>query len=493
VPHKSAPPSTVLVLHAHLPWVIDTEEERWLHEAMLDCYLPLLDVLEGLKGGSRPRLTLSVTPVLAAMWRHPRARQRTRAHLQAAAKLPKGPSHRAARAWHRRAAEAALESFERGDLVDRLATLWREGRVELITSGVTHGFLPLLMTVPQAAAAQIALGVRGHQRWFGRAPAGFWLPECAYAPGLELPLAQAGVRYTFVDSHAVEATVEGTAAGVYLPSGVAAFARDPTASEQVWSAEQGYPADPAYADFHHRLDGQRLYRVTGAPHKEPWEPQAALARAGEHAAHFLSQRRAGAALQVAPYDAELFGHWWLEGPAFLKGVLEGGADVLTTAPEVLRERPTLELRQLPFSSWGRGGDAQVWLGEHNAWMWPHLHRAALELAARCREKGAGAALQALLLAQASDWPFLIDAGTSAGFAQEQFERHLLDFRALLGGERRKTHIPFPWADASVYMPAGGGKAQPAKGSRTARAGASAPRAQRVGEDRRRARARRGRA
>lgn len=459
------PPTVVLVLHSHLPWVVDTSQEKWLHEAVLDCYLPLLDVLERAPKG---RLTLSVTPVLAAMLEHSAARERTKAFIASAAAAATG--------WHRENAQRALKSLKRGSIVGRLAELQQDGRVELIGSGVTHGFLPLLMTVPEAARAQVELGVEAHRRAFGAAPAGFWLPECGYAPGLDRLLADAGIRYTFVDSHALDDSVHGTAAPVFTPSGVAAFARDVGASEQVWSSKVGYPGDPVYADFHHRVNGQRVLRVTGEGPKQPWEPEAAFARATEHARHFLSSRQHGEALQVAPYDAELFGHWWLEGPAFLEEVLRGG-EQLSTCSQVLKGQPTLETMELPFSSWGRAGTAEVWLGPENGWVWPHLHRAAEQMVGL----DDGDALNALLLAQASDWPFLIDAKTSAGFAQEQFERHLLAFQALARGERVSTAKPFPWASASVYGEKRGGQAQPAKGSVAARAGAAAPDAGRVGK------------
>ncbi len=435
-----ATPRTVLVLHAHLPWVIGTENERWLHEAVLDCYLPLLDVLERSPKG---RVTLSVTPVLVAMLEDADARKRTEAFIIEGCKrrLPLNPAHE----WHRGAANRALRGLRSGTIVERLGALAASRSIELITSAVTHGFLPLLATVPQAAAAQVELGVEAHRRAFGVDPLGFWLPECGYAPGLDALLAKNGLRYTFVDSHALEGAAYGTAAPVFLPAGVAAFARDVDASEQVWSSFVGYPADPVYADFHHRVEGQRVLRITGSEQKEPWEPGVALERAREHARHFLEERGKGAALQVAPYDAELFGHWWLEGPAFLEEVLAKG-EALSTPSEVLRESPTLEARELPFSTWGRAGTAEVWLGPRNQWMWPHLHRAAEELT----KQGDARALNALLLAQASDWPFLIDAKTSAGFAQEQFERHLMRFRALAREETAEGPTPFPWASPAVY-------------------------------------------
>jgi 1,4-alpha-glucan branching enzyme len=466
--------ATLLILHAHLPWVVGTREERWLHEAILDCYLPLLEVLEKLPDGAQ-RVTVSLSPVLCAMWRDGGARKRTAAWLAEQRARSSG--------WHHAAATRALTAFKRGTLIERFKALQQRGAIELITTGVTHGFLPLLMTVPEAARAQVLLGVESHTRTFGAAPRGFWLPECGYAPGLDALLAEAGVRYTFLDAHAADRPL------VFLPSGVAAFTRDPLASEQVWSAEVGYPADPLYADFHHRVDGQRVLRVTGAEEKEPWEPRAAFDRAREHARHFLSQRQG---LTVAPYDAELFGHWWLEGPVFLDEVLRSPA--LTTPSEVLKASPTLEVVDPPFSSWGRGGNASVWLGPQNAWVWPHLHRAAEVMVARAGARSSALAMQQLLLAQASDWPFLLDAKTSAGFAQDQLVERLLAFRALVDGKKvARAPNPFPWARPSVYRRSSGGKAEPQKGRGAARSGAAAPSTPGVEPRRRGARSRRRRA
>jgi 1,4-alpha-glucan branching enzyme len=465
---------TVLVLHAHLPWVIGTREERWLHEAILDCYLPLLEVLEKLPDRAQ-RVTISLSPVLCAMWRDRGARTRTLAYLAQQRARSSG--------WHRAAATGALAALKQGTLLERFGALNRRGAVELITTGVTHGFLPLLMTVPQAARAQVLLGVESHTRTFGVAPRGFWLPECGYAPGLDAVLAEAGVRYTFLDAHAVDRPV------VFLPSGVAGFARDPLASEQVWSAEVGYPADPLYADFHHRVGGQRVLRVTGSEPKEPWVPRSAFARARDHARHFLSQRKG---LTVAPYDAELFGHWWLEGPVFLDEVLR--SKQLTTPSEVLKASPTLEVAEASFSSWGRGGNASVWLGPQNAWVWPHLHRAAELMVQRAGRRSSARAMQQLLLAQASDWPFLLDAKTSAGFAQDQLVERLLAFRALIAGKPvARAPNPFPGARPSVYRRSSGGKAEPQEGRGAARSGAASRPAPGVGQGRGGARARRRRA
>lgn len=433
----------LLVLHAHLPWGQLAEEDdaaaRWLLEASVDCYQPLLQMLEGLEAEGVPfRVTVSVSPPLAAMWGSPLFAPRLAAWVEAEkqAWLETSAEYADAVAFHL----ARLEQPRR----DLLAGFGALKCVELICATATHGFLPLLSTVPAAARAQVEVAVAAHRQAFGATPAGMWLAECGYCPGAEQWLADAGLRYFFVDTHAVAAAKRGPHAAVATSSGVIAFARDPGASQQVWSRTSGYPGDPAYLDFHHRVNGRRVLKVPGV---SPWDPLAARARAQEHGRHFVQQREQteGAEVIVAPYDAELFGHWWFEGPDFLEAVLREAARspalrLATGADHLAVDRPRERL-ELPMSSWGRGGHCAVWLDPSNAWIWPHLHRAAermVTLAGRppadpLFERALAQAARELLLAQASDWPFLLEAKTNAGYAARRVEDHLLAFRFLATG------------------------------------------------------------
>ncbi len=429
----------LVALHAHLPWGhLEDEHDaaaRWVLEASVDCYQPLLQMLERLDAEAVPfRITLSVSPTLAAMWASPAFAPALARYVEGekSAWEQVGPPYAEAAAFH-----LARLNEPRRDLVAGFRALYQ---VERICSTATHGYLPLLATVPVAAKAQVELAARAHQQAWGAPPMGMWLAECGYTPGAEQWLAEAGPGYFFVDSHALKAAKLGTHAAVSSGHGVAAFARDPAASEQVWSKQTGYPGDKAYLDFHHRVNGRRVLKVPG---DGPWSPEAAHARAREHARHFVAAReRTGGELIVAPYDAELFGHWWFEGPQFLEEVLRQAVQSktlrLATGSEHLNLHPPRERLQLPASSWGRGGYSAVWLDESNAWLWPHLHRAA-ERMSRLAARPSGDALadraltqaaRELLLAQASDWPFLIEAKTNAGYATQRVDDHLQAFRAL---------------------------------------------------------------
>lgn len=517
-----------LVLHAHLPFVRHPEhedflEEDWLFEAITETYIPLLQTLEGLgRDGLDFRLTMSLTPSLIEMLNDPLLRRRYTRHLSKLCELAEKEVERTAQLPDFHAtAQLYLERFTRartdyakhwhGDLVGAFARLQQTGRLEIITCAATHGFLPLLRVNPTAVRAQIAVAVRHYTETFGRAPRGIWLPECGFYPGLDEVLKEFGLRFFFLDSHGLERAATppkfGVHAPLFCPSGVAAFGRDSASSQQVWSAEQGYPGDAAYREFYRDIgfdleldylrpyihrDGIRIntgikyHRITDRTEtKEPYVRAAALAKVAEHAAHFVAARQQQAAalrkqlgrapVIVAPYDAELFGHWWFEGPEWLEAVLRGLATQtqvqLATPMDYLAAQPVQQLAMPAASSWGHKGHHEIWLNAATDWVYPHLHVAADRMTALARRfpaarglkrRALNQAARELLLAQSSDWAFIMSRGTFTNYAAQRTRNHLLAFNelhdALLLGEVGAARLAeleqrdnlFPTLDYHVY-------------------------------------------
>ena len=504
-----------LVLHAHLPFVRHPEhdeflEEDWLYEAVTEVYLPLLGALTRLRdAGARPRLAMSLSPTLCEMLSDPLLRFRYARHLDNLRALARKEVERtareapqfnaAARQFDERLSDAARlwDGVYSRDLVRAFAELQDAGVVEINTCAATHGFLPLVSTV-EARRAQIQAAVANYRKHFGRRPRGIWLPECAYAEGVEALLAEVGLEYFFADAHAVlhgePRPRYGVHAPVRLPNGVAVFARDVETGEQVWSAHGGYPGDPFYREFyrdigwdapldyvlpHLHADGRRralglkYHRVTGRnvalSDKEPYDPRRAAERTAEHARHFVASRVEQVArlrdtfggnappLVVAPYDAELFGHWWYEGVDFLEQVFRQldarRAEVAPVAPgDYLDGAPQLQTLRLSQSSWGEGGYNKVWLSESNAWLYPPQHAAEARMTALADRFAPAASRRApadalavralkqaareLLLAQSSDWAFQIYQGTTAGYAASRFKTHVGRFNRLAASVER---------------------------------------------------------
>jgi len=389
------------------------------------------------------------------------------------------------------------------DLIAAFRALETAGRIEIISSAATHGYLPLLAR-DESIRLQLAVGVSEHRRIFGRSPKGCWLPECAYRPrgpwepwptaprtgvrrGIEEHLADAGFQFFFVDAHLAAAGrplgLSGDPAGdpiVHTPARpglpseplrspyrayrvahgpVAAYVRDPRASMQVWSRFEGYPGDEWYMEFHKMRwpGGLKLWRVTGAGvdlgDKQPYNPEAATRRAQDHAHHFAhlltgisgDQSQNRESVVVAPFDTELFGHWWFEGPTFLGHVyraLTGKRDAVqpVTGSRHLEAHPPRAAIRLPWGSWGANGDSSMWLSDQTAWTWERLWPleqsfwdvAPSALASPAARPVLAQAARELLLAQSSDWQFIISTGAAADYAEKRFREHCEDAERLIG-------------------------------------------------------------
>jgi len=520
----------VLALHSHLPYVLNhgrwPHGSDWLCEAALDTYLPLLETLQALRAGGIPGpVTIGFTPVLANQLASPAFADELEAFFaQRLAACDAAPASLAATGdqalqplvavWRRHfeRLRALFRAIDR-DIIGAFRALQDEGALEIIGSAATHAYLPLLAR-DESIRLQLAVGRAEHQRLFGTAPAGCWLPECAYRPrgrwaprageagprptvraGIEEHLADAGFRYCFTDAHMARA---GSALGGYadVPLGaerfdaerhnpasrtgasvlrtpyrgyrvasgsgaaaVAALVRDPRSSMQVWSRHHGYPGDEWYLEFHKIRwpGGLKFWRVSGPAvdlgAKRPYEPERALERAGGHAAHFVhllsslsaEQRQAAAdrGVIVAPFDTELFGHWWFEGMEFLGRLYRGlrevpGVRPVTAARHLDEHAPRATLR-LAAGSWGANGDDSMWLNDRTAWTWRRLW--ALEdafweavpsaLSVPAARPVLAQAARELLLAQASDWQFIISTGAVTDYAERRFTLHCDDLERLL--------------------------------------------------------------
>jgi 1,4-alpha-glucan branching enzyme len=505
----------VLFLHAHLPYVrhpshTDFLEEDWLYEAITETYLPLLKVAEGWQRDGVPaRLTLSVSPPLLEMLRDELLIMRYTRRLRMLLDLAESEVRRNANderfrftsEMYREHLAGALHRFETcysRDMISAFKAFQGAGILEIVTSAATHPFLPFLDFTH--ARAQIRLGIRAYEQHFGLRPSGMWIPECGFVPGIDRLLADEGVNYFLVDAHAIEfaqpAPVLNTFSPIICPSAVFAFPRDRESSAQVWSAEFGYPGDGRYREFYRDLgydsddasitpfrlpDGGRrsvgikYHRITGREiplaEKEPYHRGWALEAVDQHAAHFVHERAKQAnrlreqmggrpAVIVAPYDAELLGHWWFEGPEFLdlvirKSVYNQQAYRLSTPTDVIDSGLEFQVSMPAASSWGAFGYGDTWLNDRNDWVWPHIHHASGEMARLAKERPTTTGLERraldqlareLVLASSSDWPFIMTMGTMVAYAESRFRSHVNRFNRLLA-QIRSNEIDQDWLTA----------------------------------------------
>ncbi|GMT41719.1 MAG: glycoside hydrolase [bacterium] len=487
-----------LTLHAHLPFVRHPEfdeflEEDWLFEAITETYVPLIQVFDGLIRDSVDfRLTMSLTPTLISMLTDPFLQSRYIRHINRLVELSEKEIERTR--FNREFKDLALMYHWRFttvrdifmnryscNLMNAFKELQDRGNLEIITCGATHGFLPLMQTNPNAVRAQIQTGARLYEKHLGRPPRGIWLPECGFYPGVENILRDEGIRYFIVDTHAVlhaePRPKYGVFAPIFTPSGVAAFGRDTESGKQVWSAEEGYPGDHDYRDFYRdagfdldfeyikdyiqpnglrKMTGMKYYRITGkSRQKQPYNHYAAMEKAAAHAGNFMFNREKQAEhlsdflgdrppIIVSPYDAELFGHWWYEGPDWLnflfRKIHHDQSNIKTITPsEYLEKFPKNQKCTPSMSSWGYKGYCEVWLEGSNDWIYAHLTKAAdrmvnlsrrFALPSEQQRRALNQAARELLLAQSSDWAFIMKTGTMVEYAVKRTKDHIWRFNRL---------------------------------------------------------------
>lgn len=520
-----------LQLHAHLPYVRHPEfpdflEEDWLYEGITETYLPLLGNFEKfVEDGVDFRVTMTITPPLAGMLADPLLQSRYYAKLNGLIELAEKevwrtrgiPEFLPVAQMYERQLKACRTLWEKyhGNILTGFKNLQDAGKLEIITCCATHGFLPLTPSA-QAVRAQVRIACQDYERHFGRRPNGIWLAECAYTPGIDAELKKEGIRFFFLEAHGILYGTPrpryGVFAPVYCPSGVAAFGRDMETAHQVWSADTGYPGDPDYREFYRDLGydldydyvrpylhadgvrrniGLKYHRITGKvplSEKQPYNPEWARNKAASHAANFMFNREkqidylAGALdrepLVISMYDAELFGHWWFEGPQFLDFLFrkihyDQNVFKTITPTEYLAACPKNQVITPAASSWGDKGYYEVWLNGSNDWIYRHLHKAADRMVEIAREnphadgvrrRALNQAARELVLAQSSDWAFIMTTGTMVPYAEKRTREHLQNFLGLyeqikrngidegwLGDLEYRNNI-FPGIDYRAYLP-----------------------------------------
>jgi 1,4-alpha-glucan branching enzyme len=502
----------VLQLHSHLPWVLNHGDwphgSDWLSEATVETYLPLIEKMRWLQMDNVwAPITLGITPVLANQLSHPSfpaifekwvANKLLNYEAESAKFAERGEdglSHVCAWMAANMIKYRDLYREINGDVLGEFRKFAEAGRIEITGSAATHGFLPMLGR-DESIKLQLQLGRREHERIFKRAPTGCWLPECAYRPGgwwEPLPRAQnrgvrhgiehevraAGFKFVTLDAPLVTGRhnerTNYRAYRIKQENGeghVYAMARDPRTAAQVWSADGGYPGDGAYLEFHktHAEGGLKLWRVTGRKMdlggKHPYWPEVAQSTVESHARHFATllgaiareQHAYGTTVIMAPFDTELFGHWWFEGPEFLNKLyreLQHMPLRPATASQHLSDNPHAPSIPVEPGSWGAQADWSTWIGPKVSYMWRRLwplENAYWEVAARAiHDPMAHVALEqvtrTLLLAQSSDWPFIVTMGEAADYGDHRFHSHCSDLEGLL--EKMKAGFEHGFSDANA--------------------------------------------
>lgn len=493
-----------LVLHQHLPFIHHPEydvplEEQWFCEAVVSVYTQLLNMFWRLERDKVDfRVTLSLTPSLLSMMQTPLLKQRAARHIdECIALATRERDNSKGKPWYNAIeqtlhrfwiAKTVFDAYE-GDLTRGYRDFQDMGKIEVITCAATHMILPLFKHMPEAVRGEILTGAQQYERVFGRPPRGMWLPENAFTPGIDKFMAEAGIKWTLVNANGIlegdTRSFFGTDAPVISPNGVAFFGIDEETRASVWSREGGYPGHPNYKEWYRDLGyeadwdylpeyfhtanvrrntGIKYYRITkkgGAlGDKDYYNPMWAEGTVHEQAGQFAFYRGIKAnhvrgatnrkSMVVSAYDAELFGHWWEEGPLWIESVLRkllyDQQEVRPVTPsEYLGENPKQQKMMPGASSWGKKDYFQTWVDgrsyQPNCWVYRHMFRLGqqmTDLATKHRNtehplliRALNQAVRELFLAISSDWGFLIETGQAVRYSELRITVHAARARELM--------------------------------------------------------------
>lgn len=481
-----APGKVLFLLHAHLPFVRHPEyerffEENWLFEAISETYLPLVQTMHRLlEKGVPGTFNLSVSLPLIEMLSDDHLMGKFSRHLYKQLELAEkevktykdGPQAVLAQFYLNRQ-RSLIDTWEvrcQKNLLKEFSNLEKLKKLNLLTCVGTHPFLPAYQSDADSIRKQLSVTVKGFERAFGRKPKGVWLPECGFFPGLENYLKEFGLQYFFLETHGALLASPPPKYGVFTPlrtpNGLFCMGREQASSMEVWSRRTGYPGHPEYREFfrdiaHERsrdylgeyffagespIDtGFKYYRITGTERKEFYRPYNAMSLASNHARVFVANREGtfsdllpkmegNKATMLCPYDAELFGHWWFEGPLFLEALLERAyaSNILefASADDVMTQSADPNSHEPAFSSWGEGGFGSVWINSETDKYYPQSYRIR-KMIQNLEQRPQTALLKRyinqmereLMLFQASDWAFMIHNHSAEDYARRRLDEH----------------------------------------------------------------------
>ena len=487
--------------HGHWP-----HGDVWLFEAAIGVYIPLLQMLENLDNDSVPaQFSLGLTPVLLLQLSHPDFKSGFETYINTRIDEVKGYREKygdRVEFWLQRftAIKAFFLKIDRDIPRGFFKYVKEDGsdRISLLASTATHGFTPLLSST-QSFEQQLEEGLKVYDKLLGFRPKGLWLPECAFLPettrsspidgsspwrkGVDRILAENGISHFFIEASALQNNrSEGRVSGDHFEkvswdeankyedewrdvckpyrvstigqkADIHCFARHPELCSQVWAADGGYPGDGRYLEFHKKEGEIRFWKVTSRQvdlgQKEFYSPEEARAALRYQAGHYVDSMEE--ALKDKPeghlslcFDAELFGHWWFEGPEFLEHVFREIAKRphlhATSAETCVKTKPAHNVVWIPESTWGEGGDHRVWLNEQTHWMWKVIYGCEQryfeilnhqDKSGKWRWELFQALKWELLMLQASDWLFVIRTGGAVDYGHRRFCLHVERFERLI--------------------------------------------------------------
>ncbi|MGL4394022.1 MAG: hypothetical protein ACRCS8_02225 [Brevinema sp.] len=430
-----------LVLHAHLPFVLETEAEFWLYEAALNCYIPFINMMKRVsEKTSHINITINISPILLLQLGSKKFTQNLEKYINTRKRILSVDlgefSKNKARLEELDRLEKTLQEFKFSDsIIKGFQDLADNGVINIITSALTHPLLPTIKDFPELINRQVALGKQVSEFYFGEVK-GFWAPECAVYPELSKILNLHGLDYSFADPSAIQDCTNNSGDTVLRNENVDYFIRDKDATDQIWDPESGYPGQAPYQDFFadYSSESEEVQKIllNSSYLKAGFSIRSVTDRSSniKEIYHFdESQKQAQIDAQSylnylqdrfndqedrvisAFFDLELFGHWWKEGLLFLELFFHHTKDANLNFSLGISKR-SLELKQFTprLSTWGLNNTFDSWINNKTKDLWGVILTQNATTEALFDKIDLSQILDIFLM-QASDWTFLITYDT----------------------------------------------------------------------------------
>jgi len=479
------------VLNAHLPYVKHEENskkiyQRWFFDALTETYLPLLHVLLKLKNDKVPyKINISFSSTFLSMLKDEQLLNEYVDHLDQLIIFSKEELKRTKGTEEEQVASFYHQFFSRKktnflnkynkNLIKVFDDLEKAGYINILTSTATYNFLPFFQDEPLMNRVQFNIAREYHYKIFKRYPKGAFLPSCGYYEGVEYILDEQHLAYSFLDSSAISKLEYESPYAYYAPINIEnsyhqSFINDTKGYQMIWDKENGYPSHDSYRDFYydigfalenHQINpyfyendrkictGFKYQNKVGKIYsrelakKQIQKDAQDFIKLYEEKAKVIENEIDREALFNMSFDAELFGHWWFEGPLWIEAVLRGISKTNTLETifphDYLKKYPKNPILKPHYSSWGYDNYGSVWLDNTNRWIYRLLQEIIndfFDLYRRyngdfgTRNRFLTQALKEILLVQSSDWAFIMANGSTVSYAVKRVKEHILRFREI---------------------------------------------------------------
>jgi len=493
-------------------------ENEILFTAISKTYIPLINMLHKLEDDNvNFKLAFVISPVVCSLLDDDFIKEQYSLWLEKRIALGQKEIERCAKdaALLKNARECLAEAEQnKADFTDKYQmNLLKEfksfadkGLIELLGTTGTALYVPHFADMKEILNAQVETGIYSHKHYFGSAPEGFYVPQCAYAKGFDHILRAYGINYTVASPATILFADDAPETGIFAPVrthySLVLFGKD-NEYPKFFNNENALSENSVYKNVEKDIgfelgadelcdfltsEGVRsstLFRYWSKDEESVYDKDAASKQAYEDALKFVECKtskltKAQESLNgqdvccVVEIPASVLGQKWEEGVIWLENVIRNVKDVeLSTCGTMLEKQFQLpRVNPYPCSENG-GGYGEDLLDNSNCYMIRYTRKMCeriVDLAGRFTDESGlkvrllNLGARELMIAQDCVWAQMLHDGEYGEYVQKVFMNAVLNFTAVFDSlgtntvstewltKLEKEHTLFPWMNYRIFSP-----------------------------------------